>query len=54
MRIDHIALYVTDLPGVRDFFVTFFGAQANDGYHNPHTGLRTFFLTFGDGTRLES
>ena len=28
-------------------------ACANDGYHNPWTGLRTYFLTFEDGARLE-
>ena len=22
-------------------------------YHNPRTGLRTYFLSFGDGARLE-
>ena len=37
----------------KDFFVRYLSAQANDGYHNPNTGLRTYFLTFGDGTRLE-
>ena len=31
----------------------YFGAQSNDGYHNPRTGLRSYFLTFEDGARLE-
>lgn len=53
MRIDHVAMYVNDLEKVRDFFVTYFKAQANDGYHNKKTGLRTYFLTFEDGSRLE-
>lgn len=53
MRIDHVAMYVNDLEKVRDFFITYFQAQANDGYHNEKTGLRTYFLTFEDGSRLE-
>ena len=53
MTIDHVALYVEDLQGARDFFLRYFEAQANDGYHNPKTGLRTYFLTFASGARLE-
>lgn len=53
MRIEHVALYVTDLERARDFFVRFFGAVADDGYHNPRTGFRSHFLTFDDGARLE-
>lgn len=48
MRIEHAALYVNDLEGARVFFETYFGAVPNDGYHNPKTGLRTYFLTFGN------
>ncbi len=53
MRIEHIAIYVRDLEGVKNFFQTYFGANANDGYHNPQTGLCSYFLTFTDGARLE-
>ena len=53
MRIEHAALYVNDLEGARDFFVRFFGASANDGYHNPRTDFRSYFLTFDGGARLE-
>lgn len=53
MKIEHIALYVNDLYGAKDFFVKYFGAKANNGYHNPTTDFQSFFLTFNDGTRLE-
>ena len=53
MKIDHIALYVNDLEAMKDFFTTFFEAKANAGYHNSKTGLKTYFLTFEDGARLE-
>lgn len=53
MKIEHVALYVNNLEGARDFFVTYFGAAANDGYHNPRTDFRSYFLAFDDGSRLE-
>ena len=53
VRIEHIAMYVTDLEKAREFFVTYFQAASNDGYHNLKTGFRSYFLTFGDGARLE-
>ena len=53
MILEHIAMYVNDLEGARAFFEKYFGATANDQYHNPRTGLRTYFLTFDGGARLE-
>ena len=53
IRIDHIAMYVANLEDARAFFMEFFGATSNELYHNPRTGLRTYFLTFPDGGRLE-
>ena len=53
MKIEHIALYVNDLESARAFFVKYFEAISNDGYHNPKTDFRSYFLTFADGSRLE-
>lgn len=53
MKIEHIAMYVNDLEGARDFFAKYFGAVSNTGYHNEKTDFRSYFLTFDDGTRLE-
>ena len=53
MKIEHVAVYVTDLEAAKDFFVRFFGGHANEGYHNPVTGFRSYFIRFDDGTRLE-
>lgn len=53
MRIEHIAMYVNDLERTREFFEKYFGAVSNEGYHNPKTGLRTYFLSFDNGARLE-
>ena len=53
MILEHIAMYVNDLEGARAFFIKYFGAVSNEQYHNPRTGLRTYFLTFDGGARLE-
>ena len=53
MRIEHIAMYVNDLDSARDFFIKYFNATSNDGYHNKNTDFRSYFLSFDDGARLE-
>ncbi len=53
MRIEHIAMYVKDLEKTKEFFVKYFNATSNDGYHNKTTDFRSYFLTFDDGARLE-
>ncbi len=53
MKLEHIALYVEDLEKMRDFYMRFFNAKANNKYHNPLTGLQTYFLSFEGGARLE-
>lgn len=53
VRMEHVALYVNDLEGAKRFFMTYFGAEANELYHNSTTGFRSYFLTFAEGARLE-
>lgn len=53
MRIEHVAMYVNDLEGARDFFVKYLGGTSNDVYHNKTTGFRSYFISFDDGARLE-
>lgn len=53
MKIEHVAMYVNDLENARDFFVKFFNGKSNDGYHNPNTDFRSYFISFDDGSRLE-
>ena len=53
MRIEHVAMYVSDLERTRDFFEKYFHARANYLYHNPRTGFSSYFLSFESGARLE-
>lgn len=53
MKIEHVAMYVNELEKAKNFFIKYFGAVSNAGYHNTKTGFRSYFLTFDDGARLE-
>jgi len=53
MNINHIALYTNDLERMKSFYIRYFNATSNQGYHNKNTDLKTYFLSFEDNTRLE-
>nr|WP_297172164.1 VOC family protein [uncultured Agathobaculum sp.] len=53
MMIEHMALYTLDIERLRAFYETYFDGTAGNQYHNPKTGLQTYFISFADGARLE-
>jgi lactoylglutathione lyase len=53
MYLDHIAIYTKDLERLKDFYIKYFIGTAGGKYHNPKTGLQTYFITFEGGSRLE-
>ena len=53
MHIEHIAMYVNDIEKTREFFIKYFDAISNEGYHNKTTGFRSYFLSFDNGASLE-
>jgi lactoylglutathione lyase len=53
MYLDHIALYTSDLERMKAFYEKYFSGRANALYHNRKTGLKTYFITFESGARLE-
>lgn len=53
MKIEHIALWTKNLERLKDFYTTYFGAQANEKYINPTKGFESYFLSFASGARLE-
>jgi lactoylglutathione lyase len=54
MRIDHVALWTSDLDRCKQFYVSYFGAIAGPSYVNPAKGFESCFLSFSDGARLEA
>lgn len=53
MKIEHLAMYVNDLEKSKDFFIKYFNAKSNEGYHNPTKKFRSYFLSFDGDARLE-
>lgn len=53
MKIDHIAVWVTDLEKMKLFYTRYFQGKAGSKYVNEAKGFSSYFLTFEDGTRLE-
>lgn len=53
MKLDHIAIWVKDLEHMASFYEKFFGGHRNEKYHNPNTGMSSYFISFRGSTRLE-
>lgn len=55
MKIEHVAIWTTQLEALKDFYATHFSAQAAaPKYVNPKRQFESYFLTFPDGgARLE-
>jgi len=54
MKLEHIAIWVRDLEGMREFYTRYFNMNSNDKYVNPAKGYSSYFLSFpGSDTRIE-
>ncbi len=53
MKIEHVAIWVKDLEGIRTFYERYFEANAGEKYHNPKKNFTSYFLSFTSGSRLE-
>ena len=53
MRIEHIAIWVSDLDLMRQFYEKYFNALSNQKYHNNRTGFMSYFLWFENSARIE-
>jgi lactoylglutathione lyase len=53
MQICHIALYASDLERLKNFYSKYFGAVAGKKYRNEKTGFESYFMSFGNGVKIE-
>jgi lactoylglutathione lyase len=53
MHIDHIAIWTNQLEVMKNFYESYFEAIGTSKYHNPASGLETYFISFSSGARLE-
>lgn len=53
MYIEHLAIWVKELEGMRHFYETYFQATSNEKYRNNTKEFESYFLSFDQGPRLE-
>jgi lactoylglutathione lyase len=53
MKIEHVALWTTDIERLRAFYETYFQAKSTPKYTNEKKQFHSYFLTFSSGARLE-
>lgn len=53
MRIDHLAIWTSNLEGLRNFYMHYFDASCNEIYHNHSREFCSYFISFGGDCRLE-
>jgi lactoylglutathione lyase len=53
MRIEHVALWTSELKRLVDFYEKYFDAAAGSAYVNAAKGFESRFLSFADGARIE-
>jgi lactoylglutathione lyase len=52
-RIEHVAIWVRDLEPMHAFYTEVLGGISGELYENPATGFKSYFVSLGEGPRLE-
>jgi lactoylglutathione lyase len=53
VQIEHVGIWVRDLERMRQFYLASLGARSSERYENPRTDFRSYFISFGNGARIE-
>jgi lactoylglutathione lyase len=53
MKIDHIAIWTTNLENLRSFYIRYFDASSSEIYYNHSKEFRSYFINFDGECRLE-
>tara|TARA_B100000497_G_C7684647_1_gene414695 strand:- start:484 stop:870 length:387 start_codon:yes stop_codon:yes gene_type:complete len=53
MKIEHLAIWVSDLEKMKNFYVKFFDLKPNSKYYNSKKEFSSYFLSFESGARIE-
>ena len=53
MKIDHIAFWVEDLERMKKFYQQYLHMECNEKYENKHKAFSSYFLSYGNGARIE-
>lgn len=53
LRIEHVAIWTNDLEALKTFYCEVMGGKSGPMYHNSGTGFMSYFVSIGDGARIE-
>ena len=53
MTLEHAAIWTSQLETLKNYYIKYFDATANDKYINSQKGFQSYFLSFASGARLE-
>lgn len=53
MKIEHLAIWTSDLERMRAFYQNYFGMKCSSKYENVQKGFSSYFLSFESGARIE-
>jgi lactoylglutathione lyase len=53
MVLEHAAIWTTQLEVLKNYYIKYFDAKANDKYTNYQKEFHSYFLSFDSGARLE-
>lgn len=53
MKIDHLAIWTTNLENLRSFYIRYFDASSTEIYYNHSKEFRSYFLQFDGDCQLE-
>ncbi len=53
MILEHVAIWTNNLEALKEYYIKYFDAGADNKYLNPKTNFESYFLSFESGARLE-
>ena len=53
MKIDHVAIWTSQIEELKDYYIKYFNGTSNKKYLNREKHFESYFISFDSGTRLE-
>jgi len=53
MKIDHVAIWTSQIEELKDYYLKYFNGTSNKKYLNREKHFESYFISFDSGTRLE-
>jgi lactoylglutathione lyase len=53
MKIDHVAIWTSQIEELKNYYIKYFNGTSNKKYLNREKHFESYFISFDSGTRLE-